>query len=168
MPIPGNYGEVMPPPRANFNNMTQNTYPYNSMAQVQQQNLQNRSSAGGTLQQYFRQVTPVNGYIVNDVSEIMPKDVPMDGTVCLFPTHDYSCIWAKMWNKDGQLLTFKFVEEIPTPPAVNENNSDNGYLNDIMLKLDNMQTALDAISSSFDITPTSTKTKSKATKEETK
>lgn len=64
-------------------------------------------------------VTPINaarpsfisGRIVNDVSEITPQEVPMDMSVSLFPKSDYSCIYAKCWDRNGGIRTFTFVPE---------------------------------------------------------
>ena len=74
--------------------------------------------------------TPIHGHTIRDDSvEIPPNDVPMDGTVNLFPTEDYSCIFAKHWNKDGKITTTKFVpvpsdeDYVPTPGFEDEMRS---------------------------------------------
>lgn len=73
---------------------------------------------------------PIHGHTIRDDSvEIPPNDVPMDGTVSLFPTEDYSCIFAKHWNKDGKITTTKFVpvpmdeDYTPTPGFEDEMRS---------------------------------------------
>ena len=55
------------------------------------------------------QVLP--GRVVNNSDEITPQEVPMDGSVSLFPQQDYSCIYAKTWTKEGTIATLKFVPE---------------------------------------------------------
>lgn len=72
----------------------------------------------------------IHGHTVRDDSvEIPPNDVPMDGTVSLFPTEDYSCILAKHWTKDGKITTTKFVpvpsdeDYTPTPGFEDEMRS---------------------------------------------
>ena len=55
------------------------------------------------------QFRPVNGRVVSSENDITPNDVPMDNTVSLFPTDDYSCIFAKQWTSDGKIKTTKFV-----------------------------------------------------------
>ena len=55
------------------------------------------------------QIRPVNGRVVSSENDITPNDVPMDNTVSLFPTDDYSCIYAKQWTSDGKIKTTKFV-----------------------------------------------------------
>lgn len=57
------------------------------------------------------QVLP--GRVVNNSDEITPQEVPMDGSVSLFPQQDYSCIYAKTWTKEGAIATMKFVPEQP-------------------------------------------------------
>lgn len=60
---------------------------------------------------------PVNrsifGRIVTSENDITPNEVPMDGTVSLFPLADYSKIFAKQWNPDGTIKTTVFVMEVP-------------------------------------------------------
>lgn len=55
----------------------------------------------------------IYGRSVNSADEITPQEVPMDGSVSLFPQQDYSCIYAKTWTKDGTIATVKFVPEQP-------------------------------------------------------
>lgn len=134
MPM-GNYGEVMNPPRNNFGNQSMQTYlPNRSQTMSQNQS---------RLQDQFRQTIPINGYMVRDLSDIAPRDVPMDGTVSWFPQSDFSCIWARMWNKDGQLMTFKFVEEVPNIPVQNQADQSDELKTILMTRLDEMQKALE-------------------------
>ena len=72
----------------------------------------------------------IHGHTIEDENtEIAPNDVPMDGTVSLFPTENYSCIFAKHWNKDGKITTTKFVpvpmdeDYVPTPGFEDEMRS---------------------------------------------
>src|SRR5690625_4963374 len=53
------------------------------------------------------------GRQVANSDEITPQEVPMDGSVSLFPQQDYSCIYAKTWTKEGTIATLKFVPEQP-------------------------------------------------------
>lgn len=55
----------------------------------------------------------IPGRIVNNLDEITPQEVPMDGSVSLFPQNDYSAIYAKTWTKDGTIATVKYVPEQP-------------------------------------------------------
>lgn len=55
----------------------------------------------------------IPGRLVNNLDEITPQEVPMDGSVSLFPQNDYSAIYAKTWTKDGTIATVKFIPEQP-------------------------------------------------------
>lgn len=72
-----------------------------------------------------QQRVPIAGRMIGNVSEIVPNEVPMDGSVSFFPQSDYSCIYAKKWNTDGTIQTVKFV------PAVEPDKSQETSLNDI-------------------------------------
>ena len=65
----------------------------------------------------------ISGRVVNDESEITPSEVPMDGTVAVFPKNDGSEIIMKTWNPNGTITSVKFI------PVVNaESNKDvSGY-----------------------------------------
>lgn len=49
------------------------------------------------------------GRVINSENDITPNEVPMDGSVSLFPMADYSKIFAKQWNPDGTIKTTVFV-----------------------------------------------------------
>lgn len=104
----------------NFNNYYNPTNPYLG------------SSAGGYMANNigYQQQTPgysgfnnfqrpsnpaqmIPGRLVANADEITPQEVPMDGSVSLFPQSDYSCIYAKTWTKEGTIATMKFVPEQP-------------------------------------------------------
>lgn len=55
------------------------------------------------------------GRIVAAVDEIVPQEVPTDGTFGFFPVKDGSAIYAKTWNGDGTITTIRFapVEDKP-------------------------------------------------------
>ena len=55
----------------------------------------------------------IPGRLVANADELTPQEVPMDGSVSLFPQNDYSCIYAKTWTKEGTIATMKFVPEQP-------------------------------------------------------
>lgn len=79
----------------------------------------------------------ISGRLVNDVSEITPQEVPMDMSVSLFPKSDYSCIYAKCWDRNGGIKTFKFVPEQPAE----EKKVDSP--NDIYAKIDERLSAIE-------------------------
>lgn len=74
--------------------------------------------------QQLNRFQSIPGRLVNNLDEITPQEVPMDGSVSLFPTNDFSAIYAKTWTKDGTIATMKFIPEkqetAPTPNLLEE------------------------------------------------
>lgn len=69
------------------------------------------------VQQQYQQVAPqiqmpnqfsLSGKIVPTMEVITANDVPMDGSVAIFPKQDMSEIYAKQWNADGTIRTVVF------------------------------------------------------------
>ena len=106
---------------------------------------QQAPSFGGfqTSQPYVPQPTPMNwgqngpryaapstlpGRQISSIDEIMPNDVPMDGSVSFFPVRDGSCVYAKFWNRQGTIDTIKFVPAVATSAENIENTQQNQYL----------------------------------------
>lgn len=66
------------------------------------------------------QIPSLFGRMINDISEVTPQEVPMNGAVSFFPTNDYTAVFAKCWSPDGTIQTFKFIPEQQTPPEPQE------------------------------------------------
>lgn len=64
--------------------------------------------------QSHSQTMPIFGRVISTESEITPNEVPMDGTIALFPLSDFSVVIAKQWSQDGTIKTVRFVPEIQT------------------------------------------------------
>lgn len=47
----------------------------------------------------------VPGRIVNSPDDIRASEIPMDGTVAVFPSSDYSYVVLKAWNSNGSIQT---------------------------------------------------------------
>lgn len=62
-------------------------------------------------------VSHIPGHIINAPEEVRPNEIPMDGSIALFPTADFGCIYAKQWNTDGTITTVRFVKEQPSEPV---------------------------------------------------
>lgn len=88
----------------NFYPQTQPTQQYGFQQPYQTQSVTNQFGSRG--------VSMIQGRMVANPEEIMPSEVPMDGSVSFFPQSDCSCVYAKVWNADGTIKTFKFVPEI--------------------------------------------------------
>lgn len=77
-----------------YQGRTENLYsPYGYLGQNQQQNIQQPQNCR------------IIGKLVRDVSEALPNDVPMDGSLAFFPRQDMAEIYAKQWNADGTIKT---------------------------------------------------------------
>lgn len=50
----------------------------------------------------------INGKIVPNIESITANDVPMDGSVAVFPKQDMSEIYIKFWENNGTIRTIVF------------------------------------------------------------
>ena len=102
-----------------------NPYSFNAYAPNQQFNqaqspmpqLNAMQQAQSTQPVYGIQNVSIQGRAVSSLEDIVPNDVPRDGSIGLFPKNDYSVIYAKQWNGDGSISTIKFVPEIAEDPV---------------------------------------------------
>lgn len=76
----------------------------------QQQSIQPQQQAG------------LNGKVVQAVEQITANDVPMDGSVAVFPKQDMSEIYTKSWNADGTIRTIVYKPYTASQP--NAANTD--------------------------------------------
>ena len=51
------------------------------------------------------------GHMVSNPNEITPQEIPMDGSISLFPMQDGSAVIGKFWDNNGQIKTIRFVPE---------------------------------------------------------
>ena len=96
----------MPYPNSQFAYPSPNQYPPFQQSGYYPQYLQPQQ-----MSQPVIRPSGLSGRMVNNLSEITPQEVTMDGTVSLFPQSDYSCIYAKAWNPDGTIKTVRYVPE---------------------------------------------------------
>lgn len=91
-------------------------------------------------QQAYPQQAPVPRFkFINSPDDIVPGDVPMDGSMAFFVMNDNSGIFGKCWDQSGRLQTVRFSrEELSAPPIPQSNDiSDRldrieSNLNDLM------------------------------------
>lgn len=79
---------------------------------------------------------PLCGRIIDEDKDILPKEIPMDGSVSVFPKADFSYILAKAWNSNGTIDTVKFIPDIPV--QAREQPSSDG-INQILEMLSEMK-----------------------------
>lgn len=108
------------------------------MANFYGRNMNQNSFGYPSLSAFSNTLPTIHGRKVNGIEDIMPNEIPMDGTVSLFPKSDFSCIFAKQWNSDGTISTVTFVPY--STNAQSSNRSDdiskhvNNEFNEIVLK----------------------------------
>lgn len=102
-------------------------YPY----QYQQQRYEQPQQYTQPTQQMFnqqsfqpQQQTGLNGRVVQAVEQITANDVPMDGSVAIFPKQDMSEIYAKSWNADGTIRTVVYKPYTASQPDVTNSPTD--------------------------------------------
>lgn len=111
----------------------------NTSGQMNQNNLQAQTPGYAGFNNFQRPVMPtaIPGRLVASADEIMPQEVPMDGSVSLFPQNDYSCIYAKTWTKEGTIATVRFIPEQP--------QNGEPQKSPLEMRLDSIEQKLDAM-----------------------
>lgn len=82
----------------------------------------------------------LNGRFINDPSEIMPSEIPMDGTPSIFVAKDSSYIYMKAWSADGTIKTvvFRPVETAPVS-SDSQSNGNEDVMTAIMARFDKLE-----------------------------
>lgn len=89
-----------------FNQPGMPSNPYlDRMAQLQQYQQSLQQPTLNTPTQPMATPIGINGKIVQSVETITANDVPMDGSVAVFPRQDLTEIYIKSWNGDGTIRT---------------------------------------------------------------
>lgn len=121
----------------------QNPYdqPYSQMPQNTQISSQPRLPYDQNPSQASNQTSfIIPGRAINSIDEVKPNEVPMDGSISLFPIADYSAIFAKQWDTNGLIQTVKYVPEQPPKSAETQQNDISSA---ILQRLDAIERKLD-------------------------
>lgn len=87
--------------------------------------------------QPLQQPRCIAGRMVGAPSEIVPNEVPMDGSVAFFPTADGSAIFAKAWNPNGTISTVRYA------PVGDDQPQESGpTLADVLSRLDDLESLI--------------------------
>ena len=79
------------------------------------------------------------GRVVNTETDIIPNEVPMDGSVGFFVQSDLQRIYAKTWGRDGNIHTNTY--ELISPGNSDAVNAQNGF--DLILeRLDKLEQSI--------------------------
>lgn len=82
---------------------TPDWWPRNQNQQVQQQNPQPQQP----------QAPAMKGKWVQVEKDIVPMDIPQDGSFVIFPQMDLQAIYLKKWEGDGTITTVPYIPNIP-------------------------------------------------------
>ena len=105
------YGPQQPGYNQNYRGYNPNYVAYNPMQPTYPAINNGYQQQGPTLQSMSQgQITPVLGRWIDSPNEITPKDVPMDGTIALFPSRKGDVIYAKAWDSNGAIATIEFQQ----------------------------------------------------------
>lgn len=112
-----------------------NSYPY---GQVQQTYIPPVTPVSN-YQQPQNQIrqTSILGHMISNPNEITPQEVPMDGSISLFPMQDGSAVYGKTWDSNGQIKTIKFI-----PENIDQQNSETDPFDAINDRLDSIEKLL--------------------------
>ena len=90
-------------------------YPYQPMAPFQAPMYQSPYQPAYQMQQPAQQAAQarpaIAGRVVQSIGDVQVQEVPTDGTMALFPSADWSCVYGKRWTPDGSIATVKFVPD---------------------------------------------------------
>lgn len=64
---------------------------------------------GGNMSMPQQTEAPFVGRFINQIEEVMPREVPMDGRVAIFPSQSLEEIYLKAWDRNGSIKTFRYV-----------------------------------------------------------
>lgn len=100
------------------------------------------------------------GRVVTSPDDIMPNEVPMDGTPSFFPKDDFSCIYGRKWMPDGRIVPVTFVPQIEAPadPEVNQNG---GQMEEILAKLTSIEALINSLPATVETQKENTSSKKK-------
>lgn len=93
---------------------------------------------------------PTMGRWVESFDDIAPQEVKMDGCMYFFPQNDYSCIYARYWDRNGQLRTFRFLPEKIEEPDQPCQSDINDILRGYEAISTNVSNRLDALDKRMD------------------
>lgn len=88
----------------------------------------------------------ISGRMVQNIAEVVPQEVPMNGSIAVFPLQDLSAVFAKAWNQNGTITTVKYVPEQLAEPEP----TPDPFQQQIFQRLDAIEKALSQTTSVTD------------------
>ena len=133
-------------PYQNLAQQQQIQYYQNQLQQLeQQQQAQAQMQAQNQMQTQPQPTNGIIGKIISKEDDINPFEVPANNQYGFFPAADMSVIYAKMWDKNGDIDTRVYVEV----PKNQEENKQDATANAVNL-VDELQTFKQEVMARFD------------------
>lgn len=86
-----------------------------------------------------RPIIPIRGRIVTSEQDIVPAEIPMDGSICLFMTEDCKKVIAKQWNSNGVLQSIIYsISSNEQAQSECQNGDNTGELKAQLDRIENM------------------------------
>lgn len=126
---------------------TPDWWPRNQQNQrvYQQQNPQPQQSQAPAMQ----------GKWVKTENDIVPMDIPQDGSVVVFPQTDLQVIYLKKWEGNGTITTVPYIPNVAQQPQ--EPTPEQQFQNSVQQRLSNVEQLLVNLTNMWQ--PTSTENK---------
>ena len=114
--------------------------------QVYQQNSQPQQS----------QTPSMQGKWVKAENDIVPMDIPQDGSVVVFPQTDLQVIYLKKWEGNGTITTVPYIPNIPQEEPKGPTPEEQFQLS-VQQRLSNLEQMLVNLTNMWQPTPTENK-----------
>lgn len=124
-------------PNQNYLNGYHN-YPYTSQPGYNPMTANQLTNIGN--QPVQQNTSTIFGRLVIDENEITPNEIPMDGSIALFPKSDYTCVYAKQRDRNDVIQTVMYVPAAPKDEP--EQIDVNGEFESIKERLDRIEERL--------------------------
>lgn len=97
---------------------------------------------GGTSMMQPSPELPFVGRYINSIEEVMPREIPMDGRVAIFPSQSLEEIYLKAWDRNGSIKTFRYVLD-PMQNLNAQNQTQDSNMGSLILeRLDQLEQRL--------------------------
>lgn len=88
-----------------------------------------------------QQEPPFVGRFINQIGEVVPREVPMDGRLAIFPTQNLEEIYLKAWDRYGTIKTFRYILD-PNQNLNAQQPQGSDMSSQILERLDNLEQKL--------------------------
>lgn len=89
-------------------------------------------------QPQMQRPTVLPGRFIENDNEVRPNEVPMDGSISVFPKRDLSAVILKSWNSNGTIDSVRYVLDIP----IQEDPKPDSFQQEIFSRLDKIEELL--------------------------